>query len=376
MKKPTVLQVLPRLVTGGVERGTVEVAAALQAAGYNAIVASAGGPMVEEIERTGALHVHLPLASKNPITMWQNVSRLAKIIRRYHVDIIHARSRAPAWSAYLAARKTGAHFVTTFHNAYGGGNFFKRLYNSVMAKGERVIAISDFVADHAAKTYHVPREILRPIPRGVDVQRFDPARIDAARVEHLRQAWGLDAAQPVILLPGRLTRWKGQIIFIDALAQLKRSDIACVIVGSGGAEYRQELANAIQQNGLQSVVKLVDECRDMPAAFYLADIVVSASTRPEGFGRVIVEAQAMGCLVVATAHGGAMESVRHGETGWLVPPNDAEKLAANLEKILALTNEQRKKISEQSMAHVRAHFTTAQMTARTLAVYDEVMASE
>jgi glycosyltransferase involved in cell wall biosynthesis len=368
-----VLQVVPRLVTGGVERGAVEVAAALTAAGWKAIVASEGGPMAAEVTRAGAVHIALPLASKNPYIMWRNVERLSHVIAEHNVGIIHARSRAPAWSAFYAAKRTDRHFVTTFHNAYGANSALKRMYNSVMGRGELVIAISGFVAAYAERVYGVAREKLRMIPRGVDTGRFDSARVEAARVEKLRQEWQIPKGQPVILLPGRLTRWKGQDTFIEAIARLKRRDVTCLIVGSGDAGYRDELARAIRQRGLDGVVRLTDECRDMPAAFRLADIVVSASTRPEGFGRVIVEAQAMGCLVIATEHGGAEETILHGKTGWLIPPRDADKLAEALAKTLALPAAERTSIGERAIAHVRANFTTALMTARTLAVYEEVL---
>jgi glycosyltransferase involved in cell wall biosynthesis len=319
------------------------------------------------------LHITLPLASKNPFVMWRNVARLAEVIEAHNVDIVHVRSRAPAWSAYFAARRTGRHFVTTFHNAYGAKSALKRLYNSAMAKGELVIAISNFVAAHAEQVYGLAKDKLRTIPRGVDIERFDRARIEAARIEKLRQDWKIPEGQPVILLPGRLTRWKGQIEFIEAIAQLQRRDIACLIVGSGAEEYRQELSQLIEQRGLNGVVHLVNECRDMPAAFSLADIVVSASTRPEGFGRVIVEAQAMGCFVIATEHGGAAETVQSGRTGLLIPPANATRLAEAFAIALALTPAERRTIGDQAIAHVRANFTTKLMTDRTLEVYREVL---
>ncbi len=374
-KQRTVLQVLPRLVTGGVERGTVEIAAALTKAGWKAIVASAGGRMVEEVERAGAIHVTLPLASKNPLTIWRNADRLADVINQHNVDIVHARSRAPAWSAYWASHKTKAHFVTTFHNAYGAKSALKRLYNSVMAKGERVIAISDFVAAHVQKVYGVSANILRTIPRGVDIERFNPDIIDTGRIQTLRQNWKVPENQPIILLPGRLTRWKGQKFFIDAIAGLNHRDITCLIVGSGDADYKTELQNHIHQLGLQNTVHLVDECRDMPAAFSLADIVVSASTRPEGFGRVIVEAQAMGCLVIATNHGGAAETIIDNQTGWLIPHSDAAALTKCLHSVLALPETEQNNIGIQAMHHVRQNFSTALMAQRTLAVYEEVLNS-
>ncbi|HJT05749.1 MAG TPA: glycosyltransferase family 4 protein [Stellaceae bacterium] len=372
-RPPTVLQVLPRLVTGGVERGTIEVAQALVAAGWKAVVASAGGPMVRELERAGAIHVELPLASKNPLVMRRNVERLTELIRREQVDIVHARSRAPAWSAWAATRRTRRHFVTTFHNAYGTQSWLKQRYNGVMARGERVIAISRFVAEHAAAVYGVPPERLRIIERGVDFSRFDPERVSAERVIQLAREWRLPDGLPVVMLPGRLTRWKGHAVLIDAIDRLGRHGLRCVFVGAGNERYRRQLVDAIARRSLDEVFQIADDCRDMPAAYKLADVVVSASTRPEGFGRVIAEAQAMGRPVIATDHGGAREILREDETGWLVPPGDAQALAEAIGRALDLPQSKRLTLAERAMAHMRAHFTTKAMTDRTLAVYEEVL---
>ncbi|HLJ18834.1 MAG TPA: glycosyltransferase family 4 protein, partial [Stellaceae bacterium] len=340
-RPPAVLQVLPSLVTGGVERGTIEIAQALAAAGWQSLVASSGGPLVREIERSGGRHITLPLASKNPLVMRANIGRLAEVIERNTVDIVHARSRAPAWSALWAARRTGRHFVTTFHNAYGASSRLKHIYNSVMAKGERVIAISEFVAAHVARGYGVTGDRLRVVPRGVDFTRFNPDQIRPERLVTLARQWQLPDGAPVVMLPGRLTRWKGQPVLIEAMALLGRSDVRCLLVGSGDARYRRELEALAAKLGLGGAVEIVDECRDMPAAYMLADVVVSASTSPEGFGRVVVEAQAMGRPVVATNHGGARETVAPGSTGWLVPPADARALADAIGDALKLTPEQR-----------------------------------
>jgi glycosyltransferase involved in cell wall biosynthesis len=372
-RPPGVLQVLPRLVTGGVERGTVEVAAALVAAGWKSVVASEGGPMVREIERAGGRHIELPLASKNPFTMRRNVERLAELIRRERIDIVHARSRAPAWSALAAARRAGCHFVTTFHNAYGEGSWLKRRYNSVMAEGERVIAISRFVADYAMRVYNVPAEKLRIIERGVDFNRFDPERVSAERVIRLAREWQLPDDVQVLMLPGRLTRWKGQLVLIEALSRLGRRDLRCLLVGSGEARYRQLLLDTIARKELGGLFQVIEDCRDMAAAYMLADLVISASTRPEGFGRVIAEAQAMGRPVIATDHGGAREIVREGETGWLVPPDDPETLARAIGAALALGPADRVGLATRAIAHMRKNFTTQAMTDRTLAVYDEIL---
>jgi glycosyltransferase involved in cell wall biosynthesis len=375
-RPPTVLQVLPRLVTGGVERGTVEVAQALTAAGWKAVVASAGGPMVRELERAGAIHVELPLASKNPLVMRRNIERLMEVIRREQVDIVHARSRAPAWSALAATRRTGRHFVTTFHNAYGTQSWLKQRYNGVMARGERVIAISRFVAEHAAAVYGVPPERLRVIERGVDFTRFDPERVSAERVIQLAREWRLPDGMPVVMLPGRLTRWKGHLVLIDAIGRLGRNGLRCVFVGSGNGRYRRQLVDTIARRGLNELFQIAEDCRDMPAAYKLADVVVSASTRPEGFGRVIAEAQAMGRPVIATDHGGAREILRDDETGWLVPPGDAQALAETIARALDLPQSKRLTLAERAMAHMRAHFTTKAMTDRTLAVYEEILFPE
>ena len=322
-RPPAVLQVIPSLVSGGVERGTVDLAGALVAAGWTAFVASAGGPMEHQLTRVGAHHITLPLASKNPLVMRRNAAALIEIIRRHKIDIVHARSRAPAWSAWRAARATRRRFVTTFHNAYDIELPLKRWYNSVMAKGERVIAISQFVGDHAASVYGVGDDRLRVIARGVDLGQFDPNRVRGERVAALAEQWRVPEDAKVVILPGRLTRWKGGLDFIEAIARLRRHDLRCLMVGAEQRPgFRRELEAAIERHGLGGMFRIVDDCRDMPAAYALSDVVVSASTDPEGFGRIIIEAQAMGRPVVATDHGGARETIAPGVTGWLAQPSD------------------------------------------------------
>jgi glycosyltransferase involved in cell wall biosynthesis len=373
-RPPAVLQIIPRLVSGGAERGTVEIAEALTAAGWQAYVVSAGGPLAELITRSGGTHLTLPVASKNPLVMHRNVAALARIIRDFGIDIVHARSRAPAWSAWAAARATDCHFVTTFHNAYGLGSRLKYYYNSIMARGERVIAISDFVADHAAQIYGVGADRLRTIPRGVDLAIFDPLQVSAARIANLARQWRLPDRVPIVMLPGRLTRWKGGLDFIAAIARLGRRDIMCVMVGAAQRRsFRRELDAAIERCGLDEIFRIVDDCRDMPAAYMLADVVVSASTEPEGFGRIIVEAQAMGRPVIATDHGGARETVIPGVTGWLVPARDPVALAQGIAGALSLAPAERARVAQQAITHVAGHFTRQQMCAKTIAVYEELL---
>jgi glycosyltransferase involved in cell wall biosynthesis len=375
--RATVVQVLPALETGGggVERGTIEIAQAIVEAGGRAMVASAGGGMVHEVARARATHVTLPLASKNPATIYANIERLARLIRSERVDVVHARSRAPAWSAFYAAKRTGRPFVTTFHGTYSAGNALKRRYNAVMTRGGRVIAISNFIAGHIRRVYGVPAARVRVVHRGVDLARFDPARVSADRLADLAAAWRIGDGYPVIMLPGRLTRWKGQLVVIDALARLGRKDIRCVFAGSdqGRTEYRRELEAALQRHDLNEVVRIVDHCPDMPAAYMLTDVVISASTDPEAFGRVVAEAQALGRPVVATNHGGARETIVENETGWLTPPGDADALAEAITTVLSLTPAARGRLAEKATAHIRENFSKEAMCAKTLEVYNEVL---
>ena len=375
-RRATVLQVLPRLAAGGgVERGTVEIAAAIVAAGGRALVASAGGSMIHDLGRVGAEHFTLPVHSKNPLVMYANIDRLTELIRAQGVDVVHARSRAPAWSAYFATRRTGTPFVTTFHGTYSAGNWLKRRYNAVMTWGDRVIAISGFIAGHVRQVYGVQTARIRIVHRGVDLSRFEASRVGAERVVALANRWRLTDGLPVVMLPGRLTRWKGQTVFIEAVAKLGRRDIRCLLVGSdqGRTGYRRELEALVEKHGLGEIVRIVDHCDDMPAAYMLTDVVVSASTDPEAFGRVVPEAQALGRPVIASDHGGAKETVIVGETGWLTPPGDVDVLAETLDRVLNLKGPARERLAEKALAHVRRDFSREAMCAKTLDVYNEVL---
>lgn len=371
---PAVLQVLPSLVSGGVERGTLEIAEALVAAGFRAFVASAGGPLVARLEALGARHVALPLATRSPAGLWRNAAALAGLVRREGIAILHARSRAPAWSALAAARRTGAHFVTTYHGTYNEGLPGKRLYNSVMARGERVIAISRFIAEHVRAVHGVGEDRLRLIPRGVDERIFDPARVGPERLAALRAAWGVAEGRPVVMLPGRITRWKGQEVLVEAMARLGGEALALLVGDAAGREgFRDALATRIAALGLGERVRLVGHAEDMPAALLLADVVVHASTEPEAFGRTVIEAQAMERCVVASDLGGPTETVEHGVTGWRVPPGDAGALAAAIAAVLAMPPPARAAIGARARAAVLAGYTTARMQAATLAVYRELL---
>jgi glycosyltransferase involved in cell wall biosynthesis len=367
---PAILQVLPALVAGGVERGTIEIAEAIAAAGFRALVASAGGPLVRDLEAVGARHVTLPLATKSPVGIWRNAAALAALARQEGVAILHARSRAPAWSALIAARRAGAHFVTTYHGAYNENVPGKRHYNAVMARGERVIAISHFIADLIAERHQTPRERIRMIPRGVDPRRFDPARLDPDRIAAQRAAWGAAPGQPVILLPGRLTRWKGQGVLVQALARLP--GVIGVLAGGGDGQ-AQALRAQADALGLGPRLVLAGHVEAMDLALAAADVVVHASTEPEAFGRTVIEAQAMARPVIAADLGGPRETVEEGVTGWRVKPGDPAALAAALARVLALPEEARAAIGAAAREAVLRDYTTEAMQRATIAVYRELL---
>jgi glycosyltransferase involved in cell wall biosynthesis len=374
---PTILQVLPALDEGGAERGAIDLARYLVREGWRAMIASAGGVGEARLAEAGAVSVKLPLRSKNPFTMRANIRRLQRVIRQHRVQLVHARSRAPAWSAYHAARRCGVPFVTTCHGVYQGSErLLKRRYNGIMARGERVIAVSEFVARHLREHYQVPPERLRVVPRGVDTQEFDPAAVSEERRQALIERWQLEPGIKVVMLPGRVVRRKGHTLLVRAIERLRRRNFVCLMVGEiePGSTYPGQVEGLIGATGLSGVARLVGSCDDMPAALMLADVVVAPSTQaPEPFGRVMVEAQAMGKPVIATDIGGLGETLMPAATGWLVPPGDIDELTRALQLALAMPQDARARLATRARRFVMRRFTVEQMGRRTLAVYRELL---
>lgn len=373
----TVLQIIPALGTGGAEQACVDIALALSARGNKSFVVSSGGRRVEELEKAGSKHVLCEAATKNPITIIKNAIWLAKLIKQRHVDVVHARSRAPAWSAWIASKMTGCHYITTFHAAYKFSSIPKKFYNRVMARGERVIAISPYIQRHVHENYGVPLERIPLINRGVDIEGLDPAQVTPERKDLLLKTWGLKETDIIVLLPGRLSPIKNHHLIIEAMALLKRQKkplpIVCFVGDDQGRiAYSEGLYSHIRKEGLVKHIKLVGACSDMPAALSFATLVVMPSKVPEGFGRVPVEAMAMGVPVIASDLGATQDTVIEGETGWLLPPKNPDVWAACMEHALAMSPTARKKMAKVARAHVEEHFSNTVMVARTLAVYDEL----
>jgi glycosyltransferase involved in cell wall biosynthesis len=381
----TILQIIPQLDTGGAELSTIEIAEAVIVAGGRAIVLTEGGRMLERLKATGADVRIFPAATKNPAKLLANAAAIARMIEADGIHLVHARSRAPAWSALRAARVTKRPFVTTYHGAYNETSAPKRLYNSVMARGDLVIANSGYTRDLIRSRYGTPDGKIRVIHRGVDGAAFDPETVSAERVERLRSAWGVAPGQRVILQAARLTNWKGQHVVVEAARRLHADGrLEGIVALAGDAQgrdaYAEGLREAIKAGGLEGRVRLVGHVDDMPAAYLAADASIVASIEPEAFGRTAVESQAMGCPVIATRIGAPPETVlsppEHGPrsmTGWLVPPGDAAALAEALLAALSLDRVARAQLSLRARAHAAGSFSLRQMRLKTLQVYDEIL---
>lgn len=379
-KQAVILQVLPALDGGGVERGTIEMAKAITNAGGKALIASAGGRLERQVHAVGATHITLPLHKKGVFSIWQNAQALKNIVKKYDVDIVHARSRAPAWAARLATRKSKTHFITTWHGVHSESFPGKKKYNAVLASGERVIAISHYIAQRLYQNYHVKEDRLRLIPRGADLDIFSQTKVKAVQVHNLASEWYVPIDTFVILLPARLTRWKGHEWLFQALGRLHQQGRmnrpwVCLCVGGikGKEEYTAHLIRMAEKFGIAPNIRLTGYCEHMSVAYSLADIVVIPSLKPEPFGRTVVEAQAMERPVIVSAVGAMKETVLDGVNGYLVPPGNIEQLADRIAMLMAMSPAQRMDMGLRARMHIAQNFSILHMQHRTLHVYNELL---
>ncbi|MCW6510655.1 glycosyltransferase family 4 protein [Lichenifustis flavocetrariae] len=377
----TVLQIIPSLDAGGAERTTVDTAGALAAAGARALVACEGGRLVAELQARGGVWVPFPARSKNPVAMALNVRKLAHLIHIERPAIVHARSRAPAWVALAACRLTKTPFITTYHGAYSGRSPLKLRYNSVMARGDIVVANSHYTRDLIVKNFPWARDRLRVVVNGADLRRFTVEAVDPARVERLRASWGIAPEERIVLLAARLTAWKGHRVLIEAASKLVRAGLVGTVFVLAGDEqgktgYVKELDALIRKAGLEHTVRRVGHCDDMPAALMAASVVTVPSTEPETFGRVAVEAQSIGVPVIVSDLGAVGETVvappdapPEHRTGWRVPAGDADALADAISAALKLGASARGAMAARGRSHVEAHFSVDRMAHDMLDTY-------
>ncbi len=383
----TILQVIPELDTGGAEATTLEVAEAILAAGGKALVASQGGAMARQLTAMGAQLIELPVASKNPWTMWRNVGRLARLMKLEGVDIVHARSRAPAWSCLFAARRAGALYMATYHGLVHPRPASKVFYNSVLTRGVAVIANSSYTAQLISDVHGVGSDQIKVVPRGCNVETLARGKITPSQIAEKRAQWGVSGDDFVVLCPARLTPIKGQDVLIKAFgalqAELKGAPARkLVLVGSaqGRDDYAQHLQNLAAQYGVLDDVVFAGLETNMAAAYAASDAACVPSTRAEPFGRTIIEAQAGSLPVIASDAGGFREtvlpqSVENGGSGWLVTPGDVSALHQALRELVDMSPAARAQIGENGRAYCTTHFTQTALCARTLSVYQQVAAS-
>lgn len=372
----SIIQVLPALNQGGVERGTIEIAEALQKAGIPNYVISAGGKMVPELTRLGVEHITLPVRSKNPVKMWLNARRLMKIIREKQAALVHVRSRAPAWSVKWACRAVGVPYVATFHGRYGTHPaILKKPYNRVMLQGEKVIAVSAFIQQHLMQEYGVPEQKIRLIPRGADVDKFNLDKVSLSARNAFLKEHDIPKDKPVITMVGRLSRIKGHSVLLDAVKQMKHPKITLLFVGGNPkGDYEAELKRKLAELSPDTTVRVFAVSGDqMPLVYAVTDIYVQPSLVPESFGRSIAEAQAMKRIVVASDHGGACELIRTNYSGYLTPVGDAHILACFLDSILDMSDAEKEKIGENACDSVRSNYSIKKMCDRTISLYREIM---
>lgn len=405
MPWPIILQIVPELSAGGAERTTIEMAEAITLAGGRALVVSAGGRLEDELAEAGGELIRFPAKTKNPAAILFNASRLGRLIRNRGVSLVHARSRAPAWSAFLAARRTRRCFVTTYHGIYNQEGRLKAVYNSVMARGDAVICNSQYTAKLVRERHPEATARVGVIYRGVDLTKFDPAAVSAERVRSVREAWGVPSGKRIVLLPARLSRWKGQRVLIDAAAQLLSrehySDVVFVLAGDEQTRsaYKAELQAAIEDHGLSGRIFIPGHCEDMPAAFKAAAVTVLPSIEAEAFGRSSIESQAMGCPVIASDIGAFPETVTpeagllaHAASAqdgvspspacapnrgrWLFEPGNPAALCDSLRFALSIDNSALEGLRLRGIERVRREFSKRALQLQSLTVYDRLLGTQ
>ena len=376
-----VLQVIPALDAGGAERVTIDLAQAIARSGGRALVATRGGRLTDDLVHAGGEVAKMPVHSKNAATIIGNIARLATLAQREKMTLIHAHSRAPAWSALAAARLTGRPFVTTYHGVYAARGAAKRFYNSIMARADAVIATSEFTRQHILAEHRLrdPERVVA-IPPGVDLASFDRAAVTPERIAAIRNAWGIgpDETRAVIIVPARLSRIKGQETVVQAAALVEAAmPGSALYVFAGDAQgregYLSELDSLAIAQGVKPLIRRVGHVRDMPAALAAATIGVFPSLVPESFGKAAVEAQAMGLPVIAANLGGQAETVLGGETGLLFDAGDPEGLAEAIKRMLTMPAAERGAMAAAGMDRARTLYSAAAMQRATLELYRQLL---
>ena len=379
--KLKVLQVIPKLGHGGAEIGCYDLAHYLYENDCSSYIVTSGGTLIKYINRKKVKLIRLPVQSKNPILILLNAIILTIIILILNINIVHARSRAPAWSCLIATKITGRKFVTTFHGTYNFKSNIKKFYNSVMLRSNLIIAGSNFIFSHINENYSKylkPEKKFLVIFRGINTDYYDPKKIKEKDEIQLISKWKIDKEKKVILLPARLTAWKGLEIFLEALNKLKINEpqkkFIAVILGSdqGRKIYKKRLIRLVEQYRLINDVIFIDNFELMPIAYKISDIVISSSIEPEAFGRIAVEAQAMEKPIIASNIGGSNETIIDEKTGFLYPVGNSDILSQKLSHIFDLNEETLKSMGIEGRKNVSKKFNVEKMCFSTYSEYKKL----
>jgi glycosyltransferase involved in cell wall biosynthesis len=380
--KINVLQVIPKLGYGGAETGCYDIAHYLTEKGCGSFIATSGGELLKFVKKDKVKIFRLPVHSKNPILIIFNALMLSLLIIFFKINIVHARSRAPAWSCYLACFLTRRVFVTTFHGTYNFKSKLKKFYNSIMLKAKLTIAGSNFIFNHINENYNEylnKEKKLRVVFRGINIDYYNQKNISILKQEKLKKEWGITSNKFTILMPGRLTYWKGQEKFIEALNILAEdynfTNFQAVMLGSdqGRKVYKKKLINLVERYNLYKKVKFINHCKEMPLAYSLADAVVSASIEPEAFGRVAVEAQSMGKPIIASNIGGSKETILNKKSGFLYQFDDPRELAKSLNTVIQLTQEELQSMGNEGRKNITKKFDVESMCDTNLNEYKKLL---
>ena len=380
--KKKVLQVIPKLGYGGAETGCFDLAHYLYENDCKSYIATSGGPLLKYINKKKVKIFRLPVQSKNPILILINSIILIFLIIFFNIDIVHARSRAPAWSCLIATKITRRKFVTTFHGTYNFKSMLKKWYNSVMVKSDLIIAGSNFIFSHIKENYSkylLPNKKFLVIFRGINTDFFNPKKIKEGDKSLLRKRWKIDDNKKIILMPGRLTIWKGHEMFIEAISELKKvspeKDFVAVILGSdqGRKIYKKKLIRLVEQHRLSNEILFIDHLDLMPIAYEISDIVVSASIEPEAFGRVSVEAQSMEKPIIASNIGGSNETIINDRTGFLFEAGNIKNLSEKMNEVLNLSEVTRNGIGTEGRKNVINKFNVEKMCNSTYSEYKKLL---
>ena len=383
-KNKRILQIIPSMEIGGAERTVLEITAFLKNTNYTSLVLTSGGKLIKDLEKLNIEVVRYPIDKKNPLLIIKNIIELKKLFIEKNIDLIHVRSRAPAWSAIFAARSLKIPIVTTWHGHVSNSSWFKKKYNSIMHKGNALIANSNYTAENINKIYKIDKDKIDIIPRGVNTENFKASNFSDEEKINIKKEWKVfDQNKIILLLPARLTRWKGHEVVIKAIGLLKNEEffknIVCLFAGNqkGSERYIQNLKETIASLSLDDKIKLIGQVENMPLAYQVSNIILSPSIQPEPFGRIPIEAQASGKIIISSNAGAVKETIRSGQdsTGFKVKPNNSEELAHQIKLVIKMKDEDLQEIKKRAILNVKNNFSLETMCKKTLEVYNRLLIS-